>query len=70
MMNIAATLRKHLQTVQNTDLSLQYIFFDVEEAFVEWNAKDSIYGARQLARKWELEIELDKIVKLNLKKKI
>lgn len=62
MMNIAMTLKNHLQAVQNAELSLQYIFFDGEEAFVEWNAKDSIYGARQLAQKWELENELDKIV--------
>lgn len=64
MMNIAMTLKNYLRTVRNNDLSLQYIFFDGEEAFVEWNAKDSIYGARQLARKWELEDELDKIVRI------
>lgn len=35
------------------DLTLQYIFFDGEEAFKEWSATDSIYGARHLAQKWE-----------------
>lgn len=33
--------------------TLQIIFFDGEEAFVEWTDTDSIYGARHLARKWE-----------------
>jgi hypothetical protein len=28
------------------------IFFDGEEAFKEWTATDSIYGARHLAQKW------------------
>ena len=34
------------------DVSLQLVFFDGEEAFVEWTATDSIYGARHLAEKW------------------
>lgn len=62
MMNIAAVLKDELQSVRNEDLSLRYIFFDGEEAFVQWNAKDSIYGARHLASKWEQTDELDKIV--------
>ena len=37
---------------QNSDVSLQFIFFDGEEAFVNWSAQDSIYGARHLAKKW------------------
>ena len=31
------------------DTSLQLIFFDGEEAFVEWSDTDSLYGARHLA---------------------
>lgn len=62
MMNIASVLKNYLQTVQNSDLSLRYIFFDGEEAVVEWNAKDSIYGARHLAAKWDDSNELEKIV--------
>ncbi|PKI83977.1 glutaminyl-peptide cyclotransferase [Malassezia vespertilionis] len=31
------------------DITLQLIFFDGEEAFVEWTADDSVYGARNLA---------------------
>lgn len=28
------------------DITLQLVFFDGEEAFVEWTDTDSIYGAR------------------------
>lgn len=62
MMNLASSLHKQMQTVKNSDLSLQYLFLDGEEAFVHWNAQDSIYGARHLAQKWESENELAKIV--------
>ncbi|CAO3596859.1 unnamed protein product [Absidia cylindrospora] len=33
--------------------TLELIFFDGEEAFVEWSDTDSIYGARHLAETWE-----------------
>lgn len=32
--------------------SLQVVFFDGEEAFKDWTATDSIYGARHLVKKW------------------
>lgn len=62
MMNLASTLKTQLQSLRNTVVSLQFIFFDGEEAIVNWNDKDSIYGARNLAAKWENENQLDKIV--------
>ncbi|KAF8163508.1 hypothetical protein B0H34DRAFT_650269 [Crassisporium funariophilum] len=34
------------------DTTLQLVFFDGEEAFVDWTDTDSIYGARHLAEKW------------------
>jgi glutaminyl-peptide cyclotransferase len=34
------------------DTTLQLVFFDGEEAFQDWTAKDSIYGARHLAARW------------------
>ncbi|THU88592.1 hypothetical protein K435DRAFT_761703 [Dendrothele bispora CBS 962.96] len=34
------------------DTTLQLLFFDGEEAFVQWTDTDSIYGARHLAEKW------------------
>ena len=35
--------------LQLSDISLQLIFTDGEEAFRSWTATDSLYGARQLA---------------------
>lgn len=32
--------------------TLEFIFFDGEEAMVQWTDTDSIYGARHLAQKW------------------
>ena len=29
------------------------IFFDGEEAFLNWGPRDSIYGAKHLAKTWE-----------------
>lgn len=34
-----------------TDVSLKLIFFDGEEAFLQWGPKDSIYGAKHLAKR-------------------
>lgn len=52
-----------------------FIFFDGEEAFKEWGPKDSIYGAKHLAKIWhnnytifkngENISELDKLVSIN-----
>ncbi|GFO27374.1 glutaminyl-peptide cyclotransferase, partial [Plakobranchus ocellatus] len=40
------------QTNQLNDFSLQYIFFDGEEALVRWSSQDSLYGSRHLAQRW------------------
>lgn len=48
------------------DLTLQLLFFDGEEAFKDWTATDSIYGARHLAAKWENESKLSDIRELIL----
>ena len=37
----------------NPDLTIQLVFLDGEEAFIEWTDTDSIYGARHLAKKWK-----------------
>lgn len=34
-------------------VGLMLIFFDGEEAFLDWNEQDSLYGSRNLAVKWE-----------------
>ena len=33
-------------------MTLQFIFFDGEEAFKTWTSTDSLYGSRHLASKW------------------
>lgn len=38
---------------QQSDVTLQMVFFDGEEAFQEWTSTDSLYGARHLAEVWE-----------------
>ncbi|XP_068218846.1 glutaminyl-peptide cyclotransferase isoform X1 [Palaemon carinicauda] len=39
-----------------SDLSLQFIFFDGEEAFRSWSKTDSLYGARNLAAKLQNQL--------------
>lgn len=38
------------------ELGLQFIFFDGEEAYVQWSPSDSLYGSRHLAEKWEKQL--------------
>ena len=38
--------------VKQSDVTLQMVFFDGEEAFVNWTRTDSLYGSRHLAEKW------------------
>lgn len=61
LINIAHVMKNHFQNAKDNDLSIMFVFFDGEEAFVEWSATDSIYGARHLAKKWEDEGFLHKI---------
>jgi len=46
---------------QKANYDLQFVFFDGEEAFVEWSRTDSIYGAKQLSERWEREDKLKSI---------
>ncbi|KAL8575024.1 hypothetical protein ACOMHN_063556 [Nucella lapillus] len=48
------------------DMTLQFVFFDGEEAFGEWTRTDSLYGARHLAEKWENDSQLSSIRELIL----
>ena len=48
-----------------SDLTLQLVFFDGEEAFNTWNDADSIYGARHMAEKWTKNESLSSIVSTN-----
>ena len=38
--------------LQQSDVTLQMVFFDGEEAFVKWTRTDSLYGAIHIAEKW------------------
>ncbi|CAJ0582205.1 unnamed protein product, partial [Mesorhabditis spiculigera] len=53
MLDIAKTLTPYMYRQVHQNVSLQLIFFDGEEAFVQWTSTDSIYGSRHLAAKWE-----------------
>ncbi|XP_013199723.1 glutaminyl-peptide cyclotransferase-like [Amyelois transitella] len=53
MINLAKVMSKQLDKLKRERLSLMFLFFDGEEAFLQWGPKDSIYGARHLADKWE-----------------
>lgn len=69
MLNLVKTNLPLIEKVlSGKNLGLMLIFFDGEEAFLEWNDRDSIYGSRNLARKWERtpyknEREIDRIVR-------
>ncbi|XP_045448653.1 glutaminyl-peptide cyclotransferase-like [Melitaea cinxia] len=52
MINLAKVMSKQLDSLKNSSPSLMFIFFDGEEAFRQWGPKDSIYGARHLAKMW------------------
>jgi len=55
MLHMAATLNEYLHRSRprNNDVTLEFIFFDGEEAFKEWTPTDSIYGSRHLAQLWQ-----------------
>lgn len=48
LLEIAGTLNKP----RGGDLGVRFVFFDGEEAFVQWTNTDSLYGSRHLAAKW------------------
>ncbi|XP_043248891.1 glutaminyl-peptide cyclotransferase isoform X1 [Colletes gigas] len=52
LINLAKVMKNQLDSIKQNDVSLMFIFFDGEEAFKEWGPKDSIYGARHLAKTW------------------
>ncbi|KAF9162065.1 hypothetical protein DFQ26_003888 [Actinomortierella ambigua] len=54
MLDLATSLDRLLDHPSRTDkdTTLQLIFFDGEEAFVEWSGNDNTYGSRHLAALW------------------
>lgn len=62
MLNLLQTLQGALNELKSrTNTGLLLVFFDGEEAFENWSATDSIYGARHLAQRWENEKFLHRI---------
>jgi len=55
MLNMAHTMKEELRLHKSKEqeLTLQFLFFDGEEAFERWTSTDSIYGSRALAKQWE-----------------
>ncbi|RUP52359.1 hypothetical protein BC936DRAFT_145885, partial [Jimgerdemannia flammicorona] len=53
LLDLAQSLDPYLDSSPKKDTTLQLVFFDGEEAFVQWSATDSTYGSRHLAAKWE-----------------
>ncbi|XP_018568162.1 glutaminyl-peptide cyclotransferase [Anoplophora glabripennis] len=50
MLNLAKVMQKDLNSIRDkSNVNLKLVFFDGEEAFVNWGPTDSIYGARHLA---------------------
>ncbi|KAI7878767.1 hypothetical protein K492DRAFT_208763 [Lichtheimia hyalospora FSU 10163] len=52
LLDIAEVLNNSIPTTDSMT-TLQLVFFDGEEAFVQWSETDSTYGARHLASLWE-----------------
>lgn len=45
----------------STMKNFEFLFFDGEESFKEWSERDSLYGSRYLANKWNQENKLKDI---------
>ncbi|KAF9923700.1 hypothetical protein FBU30_006231 [Linnemannia zychae] len=58
LLDLAASLDKALDQPgrDDSDTTLQLVFFDGEEAFEDWRADDSLYGSRHLAEKWAKQV--------------
>ena len=53
MLHLAQSMDTILPSVtSDPELTLQFIFFDGEEAFKQWTSTDSLYGSRHLAKLW------------------
>lgn len=54
-------LVEFVKIISKFKFNIQFVFFDGEEAFVQWTRTDSTYGSRHLAAKWESENNLKNI---------
>jgi glutaminyl-peptide cyclotransferase len=55
LIDLAEKITSFLDRHQKEDFTIEIIFFDGEEAFVQWNHDDSIYGSRHLAQRYFTE---------------
>ena len=57
IINLATVMKDELnaEKCKGSEVTLQFVFFDGEEAFKSWTSTDSLYGSRHLARAWEQE---------------
>ncbi|KAJ3265625.1 hypothetical protein HDU77_004398 [Chytriomyces hyalinus] len=68
LISIAKALNKQMDQLDaNSRTTVQFIFFDGEEAFNTWTPTDSLYGSRHLAEKWE-NLRLDGTTSTNKKR--
>ncbi|CAF3374299.1 unnamed protein product [Rotaria sp. Silwood1] len=53
LLDLAISLKKQLNDLKKNkgNPTLQLLFFDGEEAFIDWTSTDSLYGSRHLANK-------------------
>ncbi|XP_054157447.1 glutaminyl-peptide cyclotransferase-like [Oppia nitens] len=51
ILHLGLILDKYLKKANN-ETTVQMVFFDGEEAMVQWSNEDSLYGSRHLANKW------------------
>jgi glutaminyl-peptide cyclotransferase len=58
MVSLAQELESSLQAA---DFTLQFVFFDGEEAMLSWSQTDSLYGSQRLAAKWSASGHLKQI---------
>uniref|UniRef100_A0A915Q7U1 Glutaminyl-peptide cyclotransferase n=1 Tax=Setaria digitata TaxID=48799 RepID=A0A915Q7U1_9BILA len=55
LLELASTIDSLSDNRKKRNVTLQLIFFDGEEALIEWSETDSLYGSRHLASKWNQE---------------
>ena len=55
IMQVYIEITNEIDIFQGSEVTLQFVFFDGEEAFKRWTDTDSLYGSRNLAAVWEEE---------------
>ncbi len=53
LLHLAQWFTLHKQWIESSPFTIQMVFFDGEEAFINWSQEDSLYGSRHLAQQWQ-----------------